>query len=97
MEAAKLVAIGISKISEVELAEPALTIARRILTRCTACFNAGLMPCVNFPGSIEVEADGGPVCDARGLTIDGLSHHEHRSAFAVCNPALVIRLSILAE
>ena len=58
MQPAKLVAVGIAQIGEVELAERILAIARRILDWHAAGLDPRRMPGVDFLRGIEDEADG---------------------------------------
>src|SRR5437016_4769042 len=97
MQPAKLVAVGIAQICEIELAERILAIARRILDWHAAGLDPRLVPSIDLFRAVEREAD----CPAVGVTcrmpVDWRSDHEHRALAAVAQPALVVGPGRLAE
>src|SRR5436190_9565713 len=99
MKPAELVAVGIAKISKIELPEGTLTIAGRIaaVTGAAACFDAALVPGVDLFRAVEVEPDRAAIGMAGCLSVDRLRDHENGTVAAVCNAALVVGHRVLFE
>src|SRR5881394_246645 len=97
MESAELVAIGIAKIREIELAEAAFAIAGRILDRPSPSFDTALVPGVDFLGGVEIEADGAAVCMSGGLSVDRRCDHEHGAVPAIGDASALVGLRLFLE
>src|SRR5262245_56925022 len=97
MQSAELVAVRIAEISEIELAELALPVARRVLAALAARRTARCVPGVNLLRRVEVEAHGPTVRMASRVAVDRLRHHEHSTTTTIGYAALRIAMGFLAE
>src|SRR5207237_447765 len=97
VKSAKLVAVRIAQISQIELAERILAIARRILTGGAARFDAALVPRVHLFGCVEVKADRAAVGVASRLAVDRPGDHEDRALVPPCGAALVVGPALFLE
>ncbi len=82
MKRTELVAIGITKVGEIQAAGAAFTYTGRILDRCAPVLDTTLVPGISFFGAIHRKTDRAPVCKGSRLAVDGL--RDQKAPAAVC-------------